>query len=101
NKQINEKEMKNRKHEERTSRERNPFQRDYSRILYSSSFRRLQGKMQLLGVQEDKFYRNRLTHSLEVSQIARGIAERIKSLADDETVYSSDIYAVEGATSRL
>src|SRR5699024_6518153 len=52
--------------------------------------------MQLLGVQEDKIYRNRLTHSLEVSQIARGIAERIKSLADDETVYSSDTYAVEG-----
>jgi len=58
-------------------RSRNEFHRDYTRIMYSSSFRRLQGKMQLLGVQTDKFYRNRLTHSLEVSQIARSIAERL------------------------
>ncbi|ROR23408.1 dGTPase [Mobilisporobacter senegalensis] len=54
-----------------------PFQRDFSRIMYSSSFRRLQGKMQLLGIREDQFFRNRLTHSLEVSQIARSIAFEI------------------------
>jgi dGTPase len=53
------------------------FQRDFTRILYSSSFRRLQGKMQLLGIKEDQFFRNRLTHSLEVSQIARSIANQI------------------------
>lgn len=51
-----------------------PFQRDYARIMYSSSFRRLQGKMQLLGIRNDQFFRNRLTHSLEVAQIARSIA---------------------------
>lgn len=56
---------------------RDEFQRDYTRIIYSSSFRRLQGKMQLLGVQTEKFFRNRLTHSLEVSQIARAIAENV------------------------
>ena len=50
------------------------FQRDFTRIMYSSSFRRLQGKMQLLGIKTDRFFRNRLTHSLEVSQIARSIA---------------------------
>lgn len=50
---------------------------DYARILYSSSFRRLQGKMQLLVPGQIHFYRNRLTHSLEVSQIARSIAKRI------------------------
>ena len=50
------------------------YQRDYTRILYSSSFRRLQGKMQLFAVQSDQFIRNRLTHSLEVAQIARSIA---------------------------
>jgi dGTPase len=61
-----------------TSRPRNPYFRDYGRIMYSSSFRRLQGKMQLLGVEHTNFYRNRLTHSLEVSQISRGIAERLK-----------------------
>lgn len=51
------------------------FQRDFARILYSPSFRRMQGKMQLLGIKGDEYYRNRLTHSLEVSQIARSIAE--------------------------
>lgn len=53
------------------------YQRDYTRILYSSSFRRLQGKMQLFAVQSDQFIRNRLTHSLEVAQIARSIALEI------------------------
>lgn len=56
------------------SRNRDDYQRDYARILYSSSFRRLQGKMQLFEVDPEKFNRNRLTHSLEVAQIARSIA---------------------------
>lgn len=50
------------------------FHRDFSRIMYASSFRRLQGKMQLLGIKSDQFFRNRLTHSLEVAQIAGSIA---------------------------
>lgn len=50
------------------------YQRDYARVVYSSSFRRLQGKMQLLKIDKDQFFRNRLTHSLEVAQIARSIA---------------------------
>lgn len=58
-------------------RTRNNYQRDYARILYSSSFRRLQGKMQLLGIDHAHFHRNRLTHSLEVSQIARTIAAEL------------------------
>lgn len=78
NKALNYKCMSQRIHEE-TVRDRleGEFQRDYSRILYSSSFRRLQGKMQLLGIQNDQFFRNRLTHSLEVSQIARSIASEL------------------------
>lgn len=64
------------------------FQRDYARIMYSSSFRRLQGKMQLLSIKNDQFFRNRLTHSLEVSQIARSIANTIG-------YSSSEIYVVE------
>lgn len=56
------------------SRSRDEYSRDYARILYSSSFRRLQGKMQMLGVDKNQFFRNRLTHSTEVAQIARGIA---------------------------
>ncbi|CAH1221914.1 Deoxyguanosinetriphosphate triphosphohydrolase-like protein [Paenibacillus plantiphilus] len=55
-------------------RVRDEYSRDYARVLYSSSFRRLQGKMQLLGIDHNLFFRNRLTHSMEVSQIARGIA---------------------------
>ena len=66
-------------HEENGMRSRGDgeFQRDYTRILYSSSFRRLQNKMQLLAVKSDQFIRNRLTHSLEVAQIARSIANMI------------------------
>ena len=53
---------------------RDETMRDYARVLYSSSFRRLQGKMQLLGIDANSFNRNRLTHSLEVAQLARSIA---------------------------
>ncbi len=68
--------LKYRIHETHDNRSdnRQAFMRDYARVLYSSSFRRLQGKMQLLGVDANKFNRNRLTHSLEVAQIARTIA---------------------------
>ncbi len=59
-------------------RNRDPWNRDLTRILYSTSFRRLQNKMQLLGIDPENFYRNRLTHSLEVSQIARSIAIRTR-----------------------
>lgn len=55
-------------------RQQGGYHRDYCRILYSSFFRRLQGKMQFLGINSNNFYRNRLTHSLEVAQIARSIA---------------------------
>lgn len=58
-------------------RERNDYWRDYGRILYSSSFRRLQGKMQMLGIEHAHFFRNRLTHSLEVAQSARAIASSL------------------------
>ncbi|KAA6232078.1 dNTP triphosphohydrolase [Chlorobium phaeovibrioides] len=56
---------------------RDEFERDYARTLYSSSFRRLQGKMQLLGIDSSHFHRNRLTHSLEVAQIARNISKML------------------------
>lgn len=61
-------------HDDGRSNGRQELMRDYARVLYSSSFRRLQGKMQLLGIDAGRFNRNRLTHSLEVAQIARSIA---------------------------
>jgi dGTPase len=60
-------------------RSRSEFQRDYDRLIHSQAFRRLQGKMQLFPGYELDFFRNRMTHSLEVAQIARSIAERINS----------------------
>lgn len=81
----------NRLYEEKNrDRSDGEYQRDYTRILYASSFRRLQGKMQLFAVQSDQFIRNRLTHSLEVAQIARSIAMEIGYKKDE-------IYVVEAA----
>src|SRR5260221_13237819 len=51
--------------------------RDYARLLHSSAFRRLQGKTQLFPGSESDFFRNRLTHSLEVAQIATGIGRKL------------------------
>lgn len=70
--------LKGRVHETEDSRRRSNLQRDYARVLYSTAFRRLQGKMQLFGIDNVSFYRNRLTHSLEVSQVASGICNQLE-----------------------
>ncbi|PRD40476.1 deoxyguanosinetriphosphate triphosphohydrolase [Phyllobacterium phragmitis] len=62
---------------------RPPFVRDFGRIIHSASFRRLQGKTQVFPGHESDFFRNRLTHSLEVSQIAEGIADRLNYVYDE------------------
>src|ERR1700674_1055013 len=58
---------------------RSPYRRDWARLIPSPCFRRLQGKTQLFPSDENDFYRNRLTHSLEVSQIASGIAQNFNA----------------------
>lgn len=53
---------------------RTAFQRDRDRIIHSTAFRRLQHKTQVFAATEGDHYRSRMTHSLEVSQMARGAA---------------------------
>ncbi|MFC4779424.1 deoxyguanosinetriphosphate triphosphohydrolase family protein [Paenibacillus sp. GCM10023252] len=59
------------------SEERDEYERDYARLIQSPAFRRLQGKSQVFGAGSGDYYRTRLTHSLEVSQIAREVARRL------------------------
>lgn len=61
---------------------RSPFRRDYARLIHSPSFRRLQGKTQVFPGHEGDFFRNRLSHSLEVAQIGKSIGARLNATSD-------------------
>ena len=75
---------KGRIYRERENLIRSPYQRDRDRIVHSSSFRRLKHKTQVFVNTEGDHYRTRITHSMEVSQIARTLARHL-SLNEDLT----------------
>jgi len=68
---------------------RDPSRKDYARVIHCPSFRRQQGKTQIFPGHESDFFRNRLTHSLEVAQIAESIAHRLNAI--DEFLSSNPI----------
>lgn len=63
---------------------RNPFENDYSRLISSAPIRRLQDKTQVFPLEKSDFIRTRLTHSLEVSSIAKSIGKSIEKILIEE-----------------
>lgn len=73
---------KGRVYSERNTPYRNEFERDRDRIIHSNAFKRLQYKTQVFVNHEGDHYRNRMTHSMEVSSIARSLCKALKLCED-------------------
>src|SRR5687768_17204342 len=79
---LKSRESKGREHPEAEPLHRTAFQRDRDRILHTTAFRRLEYKTQVFVNFEGDYYRTRLTHTLEVSQIGRSIARAVGANED-------------------
>lgn len=69
---------------------RNPFENDFTRVIFSSSFRRLQDKTQVFQLDKGDFVRTRLTHSMEVSSLGRSIGLSLENRLIDEGLLSEE-----------
>src|SRR3954464_4220824 len=78
---------------------RSGFQRDFDRLIFSSSFRRLQNKTQVFPLPGSTFVHNRLTHSLEVASVGRSlgsiVGERISQELGDKNSDTYEFYKYE------
>lgn len=75
---VTELNTRGRQYSAEASHDRSPLQRDYTRILHSRAFRRLQGKTQVFSAAEGDLFRTRMSHSMEVEQLARTIAQQLR-----------------------
>lgn len=70
---------------------RSEFERDYSRIVSSASFRRLQDKTQVFPLDSSDFVRTRLTHSLKVASVAKELGKAVEQYLVDERDIKLDL----------
>ena len=92
---LSKKRIKDYKGSKKSSDIRDEFENDYDRILFSASFRRLQDKAQVFPLEKLDFVRTRLTHSLEVSSIAKSLGRSIGNSLIEKTKNDSDKVTME------
>ncbi len=77
---------------------RNQFQRDYDRLIFSAPFRRLQNKTQVFPLPKSIFVHNRLTHSLEVASVGRSLGTNVgRALKNKSGMYTDEIGTIVSA----